>query len=113
MQFFQMMLKWNGQRNLLNYVRVQSIVPVELGVSLHILLPSNSEVQPEYPHPLRYLVGNFFGQDFLFGITGGKPLKEMLFPYIRSKNFANGTILNLYRCLFDVSMGLRIRKLRK
>ena len=81
--------------------------------SLHILLPSNSEVQPEYPHPLRYLVGNFFGQDFLFGITGGKPLKKMLFPYIRSKNFANGAILNLYRCLSDVGMGLRIRKLRK
>ena len=58
------MLKWNGQRNLLNYVRVQSIVPVELDASLHILLRSNSEVPTEYPHPLRCLIGNFFWARF-------------------------------------------------
>ena len=75
------MLKWNGQRNLLNYVRVQSIVPVELVASLHIPLPSNSEVPTEYPHPLRCLVSNFFGQDFIYGIIGGKPLKKMLLPF--------------------------------
>ena len=86
-------------------MRVQSIVPVEL----HILLPSNSEVPMEYPHPLRCFVSNIFGQDFAYGITGEILLKKMLLPNIRSKNFAKGAVLNLYRCQADVGMGFRIR----
>ena len=55
------------QQNLLNYVRVQSIVPVEQDASLHILLPSNSEVPTEYPHPLRALLATFLAKIFYTG----------------------------------------------
>ena len=86
-------------------------LPAELDAFLYTPLTSNSEVPTEYPHRHRRLVGNSFGQDIIYGITGGKPSKKMLIPY--AVKTLQTAMLNLYRCLADVGMGLPIRKLRK
>ena len=62
MQFFQIMLKWHGQQNLLNYVRVQSIVPVELDVSLHILYLVTQKSQRNILIPSGALLATFLGK---------------------------------------------------
>jgi len=46
-------------------------LPAELDAFLYTLLTGNTEIPTEYPHRVRRLV-NFFGQDIVYGVTGGR-----------------------------------------
>jgi len=71
-------------------------LPAELDAFLYTRLTNNSEIPTEYPHRYRCLVGNSFGQDNIYGITGGKPSKQTLLPY--AVKTLQTAMLNLYRC---------------
>jgi len=72
-------------------------LPAELDAFLYTLLTSNSEIPTEYPHRHRCLVGNSFEQDIIYGMTGGKPSKQMLIPY--AVKTLQTAMLNLYTAL--------------
>ena len=81
MQFFQIIQKCYGHRDLPNCVRIQSISH-QYHMLFSTLLTGNTEITTEYPRRVQRLV-NSSGQDIIFGVTGGrqKPPKQILLPY--------------------------------
>ena len=81
MQFFQIIQKCYGHRDLPNCVRIQSISH-QYHMLFSTLLTGNTEITTEYPRRVQRLV-NSSGQDIIFGVTGGrqKPPKQILLSY--------------------------------